>query len=233
MQQSARPVSAKEIYQTQSYLGHNFQMGKRCLPVRFRHALKASFELGQVRRFTKIYPGSRAKAERDREEIALSSSPEVQARPRFSAPLPGAQDIAMPDAESATVRTRCQGGRSDPPSCLLRSPSVTVSRNRKNWIFIIDSNTKQSGLKLWIGELGCNVQRFPQCLFGRLIGSGRLHSACARVAKRRARSALTSRLKVSKPAPCCFGCFLEAASPDRGIGQLVKASPDHLCDHRD
>jgi hypothetical protein len=33
------------------YLGHNFQVGKRYLLVRFPHPLKASFELGQVQRF--------------------------------------------------------------------------------------------------------------------------------------------------------------------------------------
>src|SRR5580704_1112112 len=35
-------------------------------------------------------------------------------------------------------------------------------------------------------------------------------------------------LKVSEPSPSCFGCFLEATSPDKGIGQLDKAFPDHL-----
>jgi hypothetical protein len=38
------------------YLGRDFQVGKRNLLVRFPHPLKASFELGQVRGFTKIYP---------------------------------------------------------------------------------------------------------------------------------------------------------------------------------
>src|ERR1700682_1604998 len=87
-------------------------------------------------------------------------------------------------------------------------------------------DTKQSGLKLWIGELGCNVQRFPQCLVGRLIDSGRCKRLREDSEKTRPVSANLCR-KVRKPAPCCFGCFLEAASPDRGGGQLGKASPDH------
>src|ERR1700730_10691473 len=36
-------------------------------------------------------------------KIGRSSLPAVQARPRFSAPLPGVRDLAMPEAEFATV----------------------------------------------------------------------------------------------------------------------------------
>jgi hypothetical protein len=88
-------------------------------------------------------------------------------------------------------------------------------------------STYHSGLKLWIEELGCYVQRFPQLLHGRLIASGgcvglpeggeKVHPISANIC-----------LKVSETSPSRFGCFLEATSPDKGIGQLDKAPPDHL-----
>jgi hypothetical protein len=51
------------------YFEENFQMGKRRLAVSFSHSLKAGFEPGQVRHFTKFYPGSRAIAESDGERL--------------------------------------------------------------------------------------------------------------------------------------------------------------------
>ena len=56
----------------------------------------------------------------------------------------------------------------------------------------------------------------------------RLQSACAEGSEKTRPVSANVCLKVSEPATCCFGCFLEAASPDKGIGQLGKASPDHL-----
>ena len=56
----------------------------------------------------------------------------------------------------------------------------------------------------------------------------RLRGPAPRAARRRARSALTSACKVGEPAMSCFDCFLEAASPEKSIGQLGKAPPDHL-----
>ena len=136
MQQSARPVSAKEIDQTQLHLGQNFQVGKRCLLVRISATRsKRGFQLGQVRCFAKFYPGSRATGTTRPRENALSSSPEVRARPRLSTPLPGAQDPAMPDAGKATVGRAARAGRSDPPSCSLRKPSAAASFKRKKWKF--------------------------------------------------------------------------------------------------
>ena len=67
MRQSARPVSAKEIHQTELYLGENFPgRADDASWSDFDTCLKAGFEFGEVGRFTKFSPGSRAKAERDR-----------------------------------------------------------------------------------------------------------------------------------------------------------------------
>ena len=198
----------------------------------FRHSLKASFEFGEVRRFTKFYPGSRAEAEARPREIARSSSPEVQARPRFSAPLPGAQDRAMPDAEFSNCRARCQGGSVRSTQLFAEEAVCGSLPQPKELDIYYRPNTKQSGLKLWIGELGCNVQRFPQRLVGRLIDS----SGCERLREGSEKTRPVSaniRLKVSKPATSCFGCFLEAASPDKGIGQLGKAPAHSSPDRRD
>ena len=74
--------------------------------------------------------------------------------------------------QNRNCRARCQGGSSDPPSCSLGSPSVGGLPQPKELEIYYRPSTKQSGLKLWIGELGCNVQRFPQRLVGRLIASG-------------------------------------------------------------
>ena len=52
--------------------------------------------------------------------------------------------------------------------------------------------------------------------------------ACPRAARRRTRLALTSCAKVGEPATSGFACFLEAANPDKGVGQLGKAAADHL-----
>ena len=67
----------------------------------------------------------------------------------------------------------------------------------------------------------------PQCLVGRLIDSG--SGKRLREGREKTRPVGANLcLQVSKPAPRRFGCFLEAASPDRGGGQLGKASPGHL-----
>ena len=87
-------------------------------------------------------------------------------------------------------------------------------------------STKQPSFKFWIGELGCDVQRFQQRLFSRLIGSG----GCVRLRERskEKHSVCTSiRPKVSEPAMSCFDRFLEAAIREESTGQLGKASPDH------
>ena len=66
MGQRACPVSAKEIYQTELYLGDSFRIGKPRHSVRFRHLLEANFEFGEVRLFAKFSPGSRLEAKRNR-----------------------------------------------------------------------------------------------------------------------------------------------------------------------
>ncbi len=88
-------------------------------------------------------------------------------------------------------------------------------------------DTTQSGLKLWIGKLGCNVKRFPQRLISRLIacggsagvreGSEKTHPVNANIGH-----------KIGESATSCFGRFVEATSPNKSIGQLDKASSDHL-----
>src|SRR6266851_4215552 len=68
-------------------------------------------------------------------------------------------------------------------------------------------NAKQSGLKLWIGALGRNVQRFLQRLLCRLIACGECVGLPEGSEKTRPVSADIG-LKVSKPAPSCFDRFV-------------------------
>ena len=67
----------------------------------FRDFLEVGLEFGEIGRFTEFYPGSHVEAERDRVRLALSFSPGVQARPRFSPPLPLVQDRVVSDTEFA------------------------------------------------------------------------------------------------------------------------------------
>src|SRR5579863_4024315 len=87
-------------------------------------------------------------------------------------------------------------------------------------------NGMQSGLEVWIGELGRDAHGFPHRLIGGPIDSG----GCQRLREDSAKTRPVSanlRLQIGKTAPCCFSCFVEAASPDRGGGQVHEASPNH------
>jgi hypothetical protein len=110
-------------------------------------------------------------------------------------------------------------------------------------------SSKQAGHKLWIGELKRNIQRLPQRLIFRLEACDRELECCVQafpqpftgwpIARRggvslpegdeKARPVSADlSLKVGESATSCFGCFLEAASPDKSIGQLGKALADLL-----
>src|SRR4029077_15370595 len=75
--------------------------------------------------------------------------------------------------------------------------------------------------------MGCNIQRLLQRLIGRLPVS----SSGLGVTKDSEKTGPISTnicLEVGETATSCFGCFLEATSPDQDSGQFGAALRDHL-----
>src|SRR5215831_2284956 len=85
----------------------------------------------------------------------------------------------------------------------------------------------QSGDKLWIRDMGGNVERFLHSLMGQLPASGgglgltedseKTRQVCAHIP-----------MKVREPATRRLYCVLRATSPDENRGQLGTAPRDHL-----
>src|SRR5262245_55179349 len=89
------------------------------------------------------------------------------------------------------------------------------------------AGTKQSGRKLWIGEMGCDVKRFPHSLMGRLIAS--CGSVGLREASKKTRPVSAHiPMKVGENGTSRCYCLLQATSPDEDSSQLDTAPRDHL-----
>jgi hypothetical protein len=87
-------------------------------------------------------------------------------------------------------------------------------------------HTKQPGLKRRIGQLRCNIQRFPQRFVRQPITCG----DCEGVPQDSQKPGPVGAdiLKVVEPSASRFGCFLKAASPEKAVGQLIKGFTDQF-----
>ncbi len=70
MEESARPVSSKEIYQAKLYLGEDVPEDERYLWVRLQHLLEGVFEFGSIGRLAEFQTSSRDETACDRVGLA-------------------------------------------------------------------------------------------------------------------------------------------------------------------